>query len=150
VTVGGGTSLGIAAHNNVVSRPVGRLAGTLVKRAWTAAEVPERFRWRHQPAVASRSTSRGVVPDALAAGDQTVPNGVESGAGASPCWPTRTTGFLRMTPTFPERFYDQFRIVAQPGSPLMAGLMATDSSCTSTRIHQPDDLILHVTPPGDH
>jgi subtilase family serine protease len=127
VTAVGGTSLGIGKNNNVVLQTgweIGR--GTLVNGAWTAPKFQSGSGGGTSRQFAEPFYQQGVVPDALAAENQTGTNRGRVVPDISMLADPNTGFLIGMTQTFPEGvFYDQFRIGGTSlASPLMAGLMA--------------------------
>jgi subtilase family serine protease len=133
VTAVGGTSLGINQNNKVIVQTgweIGR--GTLVNGAWTAPKFQSGSGGGTSRVFPEPFYQKGVVPDALAATNQTGSNRGRVVPDISMLADPNTGFLMGMTQTFPEGvFYDQFRIGGTSlSSPLMAGLMADSDQFT--------------------
>ncbi len=148
VTAVGGTSLGINQNNKVIVQTgweIGR--GTLVNGAWTAPKFQSGSGGGTSRVFPEPFYQKGVVPDALAAANQTGSNRGRVVPDISMLADPNTGFLMGMTQTFPEGvFYDQFRIGGTSlSSPLMAGLMADSDQFTHFHHGFINPMIYRVT-----
>lgn len=148
VTAVGGTSLGINQNNKVIVQTgweIGR--GTLVNGAWTAPKFQSGSGGGTSRVFPEPFYQKGVVPDALAATNQTGNNRGRVVPDISMLADPNTGFLMGMTQTFPEGvFYDQFRIGGTSlSSPLMAGLMADSDQFTHFHHGFINPMIYRVT-----
>ncbi|HYS34469.1 MAG TPA: S53 family peptidase [Pseudonocardiaceae bacterium] len=148
VTAVGGTSLGINQNNKVIVQTgweIGR--GTLVNGAWTAPKFQSGSGGGTSRVFPEPFYQKGVVPDALAAANQTGSNRGRVVPDISMLADPNTGFLMVMTQTFPEGvFYDQFRIGGTSlSSPLMAGLMADSDQFTHFHHGFINPMIYRVT-----
>ena len=148
VTAVGGTSLGIGRNNNVVLQTGWEIGkASLGNGVWNAPIYQSGSGGGTSRVFAEPDYQKGVVPDALAAENQT---GTSRGRVvpdismlADP-----NTGFLvGMTQTFPEGvFYDQFRLGGTSlACPLLAGMMADSDQLDHFHHGFINPLLYHFT-----
>jgi subtilase family serine protease len=148
VTAVGGTSLGINQNNKVIVQTgweIGR--GRLVNGAWTTPVYQSGSGGGTSRVFAEPFYQKGVVPDALAAQNQTGTNRGRVVPDISMLADPNTGFLMGETQTFPEGvFYDQFRIGGTSlASPLMAGMMADSDQFTHFHHGFINPMIYHVT-----
>jgi subtilase family serine protease len=148
VTAVGGTSLGINQNNKVIVQTgweIGR--GRLVNGAWTTPVYQSGSGGGTSRVFAEPFYQKGVVPDALAAENQTGTNRGRVVPDISMLADPNTGFLMGETQTFPEGvFYDQFRIGGTSlASPLMAGMMADSDQFTHFHHGFINPMIYHVT-----
>jgi subtilase family serine protease len=148
VTAVGGTSLGINQRNKVTVQTGWEIGkGTLVNGAWTTPKYQSGSGGGTSRVFAEPFYQKGVVPDALAAENQTGANRGRVVPDISMLADPNTGFLMGETQTFPEGvFYDQFRIGGTSlASPLMAGLMADSDQFTHFHHGFINPMIYHVT-----
>jgi len=148
VTAVGGTSLGINQRNKVIVQTgweIGR--GLLVNGAWATPKYQSGSGGGTSRVFAEPFYQKGVVPDALAAENQTGTNRGRVVPDISMLADPNTGFLMGETQTFPEGvFYDQFRIGGTSlSSPLMAGMMADSDQFTHFHHGFINPMIYHVT-----
>jgi subtilase family serine protease len=148
VTAVGGTSLGIDQNNKVIVQTgweIGR--GRLVNGAWTTPVYQSGSGGGTSRVFAEPFYQKGVVPDALAAENQTGTNRGRVVPDISMLADPNTGFLMGETQTFPEGvFYDQFRIGGTSlASPLLAGMMADSDQFTHFHHGFINPMIYHVT-----
>jgi subtilase family serine protease len=148
VTAVGGTSLGINQRNKVTVQTGWEIGkGTLVNGAWTTPKYQSGSGGGTSRVFAEPFYQKGVVPDALAAENQTGTNRGRVVPDISMLADPNTGFLMGETQTFPEGvFYDQFRIGGTSlASPLMAGMMADSDQFTHFHHGFINPMIYHVT-----
>jgi subtilase family serine protease len=148
ITAVGGTSLGINKNNKVTVQTGWEIGkGTLVNGAWATPVYQSGSGGGTSRVFAEPFYQKGVVPDALAAENQTGTNRGRVVPDISMLADPNTGFLMGETQTFPEGvFYDQFRIGGTSlASPLMAGLMADSDQFTHFHHGFINPMIYHVT-----
>jgi subtilase family serine protease len=148
VTAVGGTSLGIGRNDNVVLQTGWEIGkASLGNGVWNAPVYQSGSGGGTSRVFAEPDYQKGVVPDALAAANQTGTNRGRVVPDISMLADPNTGFLVGMTQTFPEgTFYDQFRLGGTSlASPLMAGMMAVSDQLDHFHHGFINPLLYHFT-----